>query len=107
MNDADETRFSIRESDLHAHLQARMEQRGITFSELQQTLASGWEATDCRPGTAGRVFVFSYEAEWEGRFYNEKEVTVYFKVKDNQIILLTAKSRYGQGFPRGETTHED
>jgi len=55
----------------------------------------------------GKVLVFSYGAEWEGRFHDEKEVTVYYKVKDDQIVLLTAKARYGQGFPRGEMTDED
>jgi hypothetical protein len=99
--------LSIHESDLHAHLQARLAQRGITFAAMQQTLAAGWQATDCRPGTLGKVFVFSYKAEWEGRFYGEKEVTVYYKVKDDRIILLTAKARYGQGFPRGEMTDEN
>jgi len=41
------------------------------------------------------------KAEWEGQFYQEKEVTVYYKVTDEGLILLTAKARYGQGFPRG------
>ena len=45
--------------------------------------------------------MFPYEAEWEGQFYHEKEVTVYYKVTDEGLILLTAKARYGQGFPRG------
>jgi hypothetical protein len=26
---------------------------------------------------------------------------VYYKVTDEGLILLTAKARYGQGFPRG------
>jgi len=99
--------LSISESDLHAHLLARMEQRGITFAEIQQALRDGWQATDCRPATLGKMLVFSYGAEWEGRFYDEKEVTVYYKVRDDRIVLLTTKARYGQGFPRGEMTDED
>jgi len=34
-------------------------------------------------------------------FYQEKEVTVYCGVTDEKLVLLTAKARYGQGFPRG------
>jgi len=64
------------------------------------TTNEGWEATDVRSGTSGRVMVFTYGAEWEGRFYQEKEVTVYYKVHGESIVLLTAKARYGQGFPR-------
>jgi hypothetical protein len=85
----------------------RMAQRGITLAEIQQTLAAGREATDCRPGTLGRVLVFSYQAQWEGQFYEEKEVTVYYKVKGEQIILLTVIARYGQGFAGGVASHED
>ena len=44
--------------------------------------------------------IFSYQAEWEGQFYAEKEVTVYYKVTEKGIVLLTAKARYGQGFYR-------
>lgn len=41
------------------------------------------------------------KAEWEGQFYQEKEVTVYYKVTDEGLILLTVKARYGQCFPEG------
>jgi hypothetical protein len=44
--------------------------------------------------------VFPYEMAWEGQFYHEKEVTGYYKVTKEGLILLTAKARYGQGFPR-------
>jgi hypothetical protein len=46
--------------------------------------------------------VFTYNAEWEGKFFEEKEVTVYYKYKGEQFILLTAKARYGKGFKKGE-----
>jgi hypothetical protein len=95
-----ENKTLVTEADLHAHLRARMHQRGISRKEIERTLNEGWEATDARPGMSGRVMVFPYEAEWEGRFYQEKEVTVYYKVIGEDIVLLTAKARYGQGFPR-------
>jgi hypothetical protein len=47
----------------------------------------------------GRTLVFTYNAQWEGTHYEEKEVTVYFK-SDNTLILLTAIARYGSDFPR-------
>jgi hypothetical protein len=107
MSSSEDNLPPIDKNALHDHLQARMAQRGITFAEIQQTLADGWQATDCKPGTLGRVQVFAYGAEWAGRFYDEKEVTVYYKIENARVILLTAKARYGQGFPRGETTDED
>jgi len=92
--------FRISEADLHPHLRARMRQRGVTQEEIEQTLNEGWRATDAKPGTLGKTIVFPYEQEWEGKFYLEKEVTVYYKKADDDIILLTVKARYGLGFPR-------
>ncbi len=62
----------ITESDLHPHLKARLEQR-VSLEELQQVLEGGWQATDARPGTDGKVFVFLYNREWEGSYYREKK----------------------------------
>jgi len=92
--------FRISEADLHPHLRARMRQRGVTQEEIEQTLNEGWRAIDAKPGTLGKTMVFPYEQEWEGKFYLEKEVTVYYKKADDDIILLTVKARYGLGFPR-------
>jgi hypothetical protein len=36
----------------------------------------------------------------EGHFYPEKEVTVYYKVTGEGMVLLTVKARYGAAFPR-------
>jgi hypothetical protein len=78
-----------------------MSQRGVTRAEIEQTLNRGWRATDAKPGTLGKTMVFSYDrAEWEGDFYQEKEVTVYYKRAEGEIVLLTVKARYGQEFPR-------
>ncbi len=77
-----------------------MRQRGITRAEIEHTLNEGWEATDAKSGTLGKVFVFPYEEEWEGQFYEEKEVTVYYKLTPEGVVLLTAIARYGSGFPR-------
>lgn len=92
--------FRISEADLHPHLRARMRQRGVAQEEIEQTLNEGWRATDAKPGTLGKTMVFPYEQEWEGKFYLEKEVTVYYKKAGHDIILLTVKTRYGRGFPR-------
>ena len=99
-SDTGEHQWQITQADLHPHLQARMDQRGITLEEIERTLNAGWTASDVKQGTQGKVFVFDYRAEWLGRFFEEKEVTVYYKVIGNSILLLTAKARYGEHFPR-------
>lgn len=91
-----------RESDIHHHLRMRMGQRGVSVEEIERTLNEGWNAADAKEGTSGKVFTFPYNALWEGRYFEEKEVTVYYKYKGERLILLTAKARYGKGFMKGE-----
>lgn len=90
---------TLTDEHFHPHLRRRMEQRGITKEEVRETLQRGWTSGDAKPGTRGRTLVFTYDAQWEGTHYEEKEVTVYFK-SDSTLILLTAIARYGSDFPR-------
>jgi len=92
----------LTDADLHDHLNARMAQRGIAKEELERTLNEGWLAEDTKPGTIGKVMVFTYQDQWEGRWYAEKEVSVYYKGAESALVLLTVKARYGKNFPRGE-----
>ena len=84
-----------------------MLQRGTTEEEIEHALREGWSALDAKAGTEGRVFIFPYEAEWEGQFFEEKEITVYYKMIGGNRLLLTAKARYGSGFPRESDEDED
>lgn len=84
-----------------------MLQRGVTREEIERTLNDGWEALDAKPGTGGKVFVFPYHGKWEGEFFEEKEVTIYYKTVGNAVVLLTVTARYGKGFPKRVSTNED
>jgi len=81
-----------------------MAQRGITKDEIEKTLNEGWEADDAKPGTYGKVLVLPYHPVWEGEFFEEKEVRVYYKVINDNVMVLTVKARYGKGFPRREAS---
>jgi len=81
----------IQEDDLHSHLKARMLQRGITRQELEDTINAGWSAEDAKPGTLGKVMVFAYNRDWSGKFYEEKEVTVYYKNIGERVVLLAGR----------------
>lgn len=93
-------RVEIKESHLHPHLKSRMRQRGISLEEMEIVINSGWDASDAKRGTIGKVFVFPYNEHWEGKYFEEKEVTIYFKQKGMELIVLTAKARYGKAFPK-------
>lgn len=95
--------FKLSVNDFHSHISKRMNQRGITRDEVEFVLHNGWEAEDAVDGTSGKTFVFDFQSLWENKFYHEKEVTVYFKFVNAQLILLTAKARYGSTFERKTT----
>lgn len=90
----------ITDADLHPHIKARMAQRGMTRDEIERALNEGREADDAKEGTLDKVLALPYQAEWEGQFYEEKEVSVYYKMVGDDLVLLTVKARYGKGFPR-------
>ena len=68
--------------------------------EIQMALKEGWNADDVKKGTLGKTLVFQYNGDWEGKSFEEKEVTVYYKLNDEKFVLLTAKARYGNRFQR-------
>ncbi len=86
----------LSDTDIHPHLRARMLQRGVTREQIEETLERGRDATDAKPGTHGKVLVFRYSDYWEGKFYKQKEVTVYYKLVGDKMMLLTVKARYGE-----------
>lgn len=77
-----------------------MRQRGVALDEIEEAMNAGWTAADAKPGMCGKTMVFAYAAEWEGKSYPEKEVTVYYRVIEGKIVVLTVKARYGSSFPR-------
>ena len=88
--------IKLSEKDFHNHILKRMQERGVTRSEVEKTLNEGIQDTDAKQGTFGKKMVFRFNREWDAIYYEEKEVIVYYKLKKDQIILLTVISRYGK-----------
>lgn len=93
--------MKVKDADIHHHLRARMFQRGISKEEIEITINKGWSAGGAKEGTIGKTFIFPYNNYWEDKFFDEKEVTVYYKIKEEKMVLLTAKARYGKNFKKG------
>jgi hypothetical protein len=83
-----------------------MIERGVTLDEINATLKDGRLAKDAKQGTYGKVWVFAYGREWIGRVFAEKEVSVYYKLEGDNLIVLTVKARYGDNFERDGNIHE-
>ena len=82
--------------DFHPHLQARMSERGVTKEEIEETMREGKGVADAKPGTLGKVFVIPYNSTWENKFFEEKEITVYYKIVEGKTVLLTVVAKYGK-----------
>ncbi len=74
----------------------RMEERGVSIEEIEVTLEKGFAASDAKPGTYGKSFIFPYNKKWCSKYFPEKEVTVYYKVVEEEIVVLTVIARYGK-----------
>ncbi|MEW6103201.1 MAG: DUF4258 domain-containing protein [bacterium] len=90
----------LEDKDFHHHIKARMNQRGITKEEVELTINEGYDADDAKEGIYGKMLIFPYNDRWEGRFFEEKEVRVYYRLENDNFILLTVKARYGSEFQR-------
>ncbi|WP_448601249.1 DUF4258 domain-containing protein [Thermoflexus hugenholtzii] len=102
-----ERRLRITEAHLHPHLRTRMHQRGITLEEIERVMNEGWEAPDAKPGTWGRVLVFPYGREWEGQYFEEKEVRVYYKLTSGGHCASDGDRQIWKGLPEEGGINED
>ena len=88
--------IKLSEKDFHKHILKRMRERGVTRREVEKTLNEGRQDRDAKQGTFGRKMVFRFNREWQDIYYEEKEVVVYYKLINDEIILLTVISHYGK-----------
>ena len=78
-----------------------MHERGISHDEVLFAVENGWPCGDAHSGRDCRTWVFDFNSQRGRRSYAEKEVTVYFIPVPDDVILITAKVRYGSNFWRG------
>jgi len=82
-------------SDFHPHILKRMQERGVLRKEVEITLNEGIPERNTKQGTLGKRKVFIFNKEWCGAKYPEKEITVYYKLVNDRIVLLTVIARHG------------
>jgi hypothetical protein len=75
------------------HALERMEERGTSRHEVRTTIREG-EASDARHGRTEFTCTFPFEDEWNGTYYENKELTVYAADDGGDWIVVTVISRY-------------
>ncbi len=78
---------------LSAHANEQALERGATANEIMEAILKGhWE-----PAKNGRQQArrnFQYNAIWNGKHYNIKQVMSVFKVSEDEIIVVTVITFY-------------
>ena len=75
----------------HAREQARF--RGTTEAEMASAVTDGVRA----PALRGRIEArktFAYDAEWNGKHYDLKQVRPVFVDEPNEIVVITVYTYY-------------
>jgi hypothetical protein len=75
------------------HALDRMEARGASRPEVRTTIREG-EASEARHGRTEFTHTFSFDDEWNGTYYESKELTVYAAEDGGDWIVVTVIPRY-------------
>ena len=78
-----------------SHARARAEERGVSESEIKQTVLGGIEFA-AKAGRKAKEKIFGYHREWLGREYEQKKVQVIYLETGEEIIVITVKAFYGR-----------
>ena len=77
------------------HTLLRALKRGVSLTEIEDTLASG-KPVPAAFGRLAREKVFPLNALWQGRFYAEKKVKVVYVIEQRTAWTVTVISYYGK-----------
>ena len=77
---------------LHPHAEARLAERGATEQEVIDTVLGG-ERFAAKYGRTGFRRNFSFAAEWNGHFFETKQIEV-FAVEENGWLVITVIVKY-------------
>jgi len=77
------------------HTLERAEERGTNEGEIKDVIETG-SAMPARYGRKGKVKVYKYKSERQGKYYEHKRVEVFYVVEDDLITTVTTYVFYGK-----------
>ena len=80
---------------IEPHTLQRAIERGATENEITDTINSGVNILG-RLGRQGKSQVFLFDAERNGKYFEEKKLEVYYVIESNIIITITVYVFYGK-----------
>jgi hypothetical protein len=80
---------------LENHTLHRARKRGVTEHEIRETISDGI-SIPAKQGRFAKSLVFSFQANYNNVFYEEKKVEVYYVIEHEIIITVTVYAFYGK-----------
>ena len=77
---------------MHPHAKERGAERGATEVEVIATVSEG-ERFPAKFGRTGFRRNFTFDGEWQGRFYKTKQVEAY-AVEEDEWLVITVMVKY-------------
>ena len=81
------------ELTIHPHARERMNERGVSETEVNQTLTDG-ERFPAKQGRTGFRRNFRFDSRWRDRNYAIKQVEVYAVYEAPKWTVITVLARY-------------
>ncbi len=79
---------------IHPHAKARLSERGVSETEVLQTLEEGVK-TPTKFGRLSFKYTFDFNAHWQDKFYSYKEVEVIaVQTGPDELLAITTIARY-------------
>jgi len=78
---------------IHPHAAERMSERGITTTELTETIETG-EQFEAKYGRRGFRKDFRFDNVWRDRRYGSKQVEAYTVQEGDTWIVITVLAKY-------------
>jgi hypothetical protein len=79
--------------EIHPHAAQRMAERGITASEISETIETG-ESFEAKHGRKGFRKDFPCDRTWRGRRYATKQVEAFTASEGDSCIVVTVMAKY-------------
>lgn len=80
---------------IEPHTLQRAIERGATKNEITDTINSGVNILG-KSGRLGKSKIFSFAAERNGKYFEEKKLEVYYVIENSIIITITVYAFYGK-----------
>ena len=75
------------------HAITRLRQRGTDKVEVEKTI-SGGEKIPAKYGRLGIKMDFAYNAKWNNKYYETKQVITYVEQENDSLLVITVITKF-------------